>query len=235
MEHKLIDELCAAFSEWAKQTGDEISMPDYAMMSSGGFVIKRQGSKEDADPRSNADTKYGDIAGRYTIDQVRNYLGDLVENHLWLEDKLVHAVVVGITDELDGYVSNADAAAERLRSEARDLREAVSSSLGQGTLLDFYVQDFSVNEDVARQALLHMAELSETRAEQIPLEVPRNVARLQAWEAVSGLLITRERRSQCRAAQFKQYSPLFPDEQKKAFGKYLQSKYGGKQDTGGTV
>lgn len=230
MEHKLIDELLDSIQRFSEMTGlDDPGLAHYAMIVSGGMRVAIEGATGDPFAPGNLHKKYGDVAGRFTLRQVRDHLVHLVEDEYWLEDVLVLAVVIGIRGELESLADSktAEATIARLRESSEAFLKAASAPDDDHPLLMSLASDWRVGPDLVRKTLRHMAEMGASRAEEIPAELPRYQEVLRAWQAVSAPLVTSERRSVSRAAQFDQITlswrghPL-----DSSFGDLLRQKYG---------
>ena len=123
----LIDQFCEAVREWSRRTGEpEYGIPTFYVMAPTGGTKFRQAVGR-VDPQTVAPERRGDLSlhelmGHYTLEQMREWLEELVHRRHMFEDFLIVALVRAIDDGFERMLEDY-AKGIRRRRRAYELME----------------------------------------------------------------------------------------------------------------
>ena len=197
MATSLIDQYCDAIEEWADITQRGVSdLIAYSMIHSGGvWYMLREGAVNDPMAPEHRGKTWGEVRGRFTLEQLRTHLRFLSDDVHIMEDALVCGLIDCVERQLSSLVHDYGPGLQRMRQEAtrlehmskhpdeyEELIQAMDKSARVRGRAGFSAEDFS------DMASLYWRMIARRPAD----EEAQRKSLLVAWQRVSAPIIDYE-------------------------------------------
>jgi hypothetical protein len=205
MEHLLIDEFYNAIERWVEITKqDSANVTFYAMIHLGAvWFIRPEGAVKNSRSPEHRSKTVGEVMGKYTVVQLRDYLIHLVDDQKMYEEFLIAGLVQSIERELSELVLDYDDGINKTTEEALRLQEIYDHPEKHKEFLELYQETLTRKlgeEQDARQSILHVTNGMWKMSHRKPDDLAQRQSMLAAWKSVVAPVIARENLNQWRKA-----------------------------------